>query len=99
MRREVARVRVDVADLGRPDDLPFGVARGDLLSLGDVARANPLPGARIAVAEGEELDAGYEQYYHAAGLSIEPTPREQALGLIEEWTRVLTDSATSPPQH
>ena len=42
------------------------VPRRDLLSLGDVARADPLPGARVAVAESEELDTGS----HAASACV-----------------------------
>jgi hypothetical protein len=52
---ETARVRIDVANLGRPDELPFGVARSDLASLGNVARLDPLADQLIAIAEGEEL--------------------------------------------
>jgi hypothetical protein len=56
--RERSCVRVDVSDLRRPDDLPFGIARRDLVPLGHVACAYPFASARIAVAEGEELKTG-----------------------------------------
>ena len=46
------------SNLRRPDDLPLDVTRRDLLPLGDVARADPLPCARVAVTEGEELEPG-----------------------------------------
>ena len=58
MRRERSRIRIDVADFGRPNDLPFREARGDLVPLRDVARAYPFPGAPVAVAEGKKLEAG-----------------------------------------
>ena len=36
-------------------------------------------------------DLVHENYLKTcAMLGIEPTPREQALGLIQEWTEVLT---------
>ena len=59
MRREAPRGRVDVANLGRSCDLVIGVAPRDLTQFGAVARANPLPGHRVAIAEGEELEAGH----------------------------------------
>ena len=49
--------RVNVKDLGRPDDLPFRVPRGDLVPIGTVAGADPLSRARVAVTESEELEA------------------------------------------
>jgi hypothetical protein len=147
VRREVARIRVDVADFRWPRDLPLGIAGRDLVPLRTVARAHPFPCPGIAVAEGEELDAGHSGFIthrravaatigraklsrlsdvpiaspaliYAVGviialmfdpadapgpdlvyvnylrtcamLDIEPTPRDQALGLIQEWTEVLT---------
>jgi hypothetical protein len=50
-RSEVPRRRIDIADLGRPDDLPFGVGIRDLFSRGDVARAHPLAGDGVGVAK------------------------------------------------
>ena len=41
-RCEVAGTGIDVANLGRSDDLPLGVTRGDLMPLCDVARLDPL---------------------------------------------------------
>ena len=64
VRMKVPRVRVDVADLGRPDDLPFGVPCGDLVTLGDVPGSNPLTGDLAAVAEVVE-----EKARHAAIIS------------------------------
>ena len=55
--REVARVRINVADLWRADDLPLGVTRVDLVSFSDVPRLEPLAGHPVAVAEGKELEA------------------------------------------
>ncbi len=52
-----ARLRVEVArpdrhsDLRLSDDLELGVTRRDLVQLGAVARADPFPGARVAIAE------------------------------------------------
>jgi len=48
---EVARIRIHVPNLGWPDDLVLGVARFDLVELGDVPRSNQFADARIAVAE------------------------------------------------
>lgn len=56
-RVEVARIRLHVANLGRPDDLVLGVALGDDVALGDVASTDPFPDQRIAIAEREKLQA------------------------------------------
>ena len=50
--REIACVRIYVANLWRADDLSFGVTRGDLVALGDVTRLDPLARYPIMVAEG-----------------------------------------------
>ena len=42
-------------------------------------------------ADAPDPDLVYANYLKTcAMLGIEPTPREQALGLIQEWTEVLT---------
>jgi len=42
-------------------------------------------------AEAPDPEQVYRNYLKTcAMLGIEPTPREQALGLIQEWTEVLT---------
>jgi hypothetical protein len=42
-------------------------------------------------ADAPDPDCVYANYLKTCEmLGIEPTPRERALGLIEEWTEVLT---------
>jgi len=48
---------IDVANLGRPDDLPFGVALRDLFARGHVARTHPLTRDPVAVAGDEQFEA------------------------------------------
>jgi hypothetical protein len=43
------------------------------------------------LADAPDPDHVYRNYLRTcAMLGIEPTPRDQALGLIQEWTEVLT---------
>jgi len=57
LRIETRGLRIDVPNLRRSDDFPLGIARGDDLALGDVARANPLAGYWTPEAEGEQEGA------------------------------------------
>ena len=84
MRAEGPRIRLDVADLGRSRDLPFRVALCDFLPLGDVACADPFPGAGIAVAKREELEAGMvalSSRGFALGFQLETACRRGGAGL------------------
>jgi len=51
--REIACVRIYVANLWRADDLPLAIARCDLLRLGNVARLDPLAGHIVTIPERE----------------------------------------------
>jgi len=54
-RREIPRMPIHLAGLRRPDDLPFGVGLRDLFTRGDVSRAHPLAGDRVAVANWKQF--------------------------------------------
>jgi len=74
---EIALIRIDVADLRRTDDLPLGVTRRDLVPLGNVARLDPLACQSIAVAEGEEFEAGHWRTMRRSGRSVQRLSRER----------------------
>jgi hypothetical protein len=42
-------------------------------------------------SDAPDPNLGYEQHLNTCAMSgVEPVPRERALGLIEEWTEVLS---------
>ena len=50
----------------------------------------------FAPADAPDPDLVYDTYLKTcAMLGIEPTPKEQALGLIQQWTQVLSGCSES----
>jgi hypothetical protein len=66
VRGEVTLPRLNVADLRRPDDLPFRVSGRDLVPIRTVASAYSFACTRVAVAEGEQLETRSLRHYHGA---------------------------------
>ena len=88
---ERSRLRVNVADLRGAGDLPFRVSVGDLLARRDIARADPFPGTRVAVAEGEQFKAwGIGHYYDVVAPGLD---RAQSIHIKARERRVAPDGA------
>jgi len=74
VRAEAPIIRIDFADLGRPYELELCVARGDLVSLCTVARANPPACSRVAIVEREELDARHPELLLSCAVGLVRVP-------------------------
>jgi hypothetical protein len=80
IRVKMTRVTVDVADLGRPDNLPFGVLGGDLVTfchapgavskaLGDLETRDPGQGKVDEYNLGDEANCAHERFIAVARAS------------------------------
>jgi len=57
--------------------ISLGVTRRDLVPLGNVARLDPIACQSIAVAEGEEFEAGHWRTMRRSGRSVQRLSRER----------------------